>query len=130
MPARVDPLAQAHRQWMLPSATSLSGTESWVTVDAAISNDLFYFEHHPLQLDNLVVTTALPVIRTDLDASIEGLEWTVNAYTRKPMITRFQNTGFRFGHTVVAFQSIQRSASAHVFSSAGQSGPRPCLRAR
>ena len=32
-------------------------------------------------LDNLVVTTALPVIRTDLDASIEGLEWTVNAYT-------------------------------------------------
>ena len=32
-------------------------------------------------LDNLVVTTALPVIRTDLDASIESLEWTVNAYT-------------------------------------------------
>ncbi len=32
-------------------------------------------------LDNLVVTTALPVIRTDLDASISGLEWTVNAYT-------------------------------------------------
>jgi EmrB/QacA subfamily drug resistance transporter len=32
-------------------------------------------------LDNLVVSTALPVIRTDLGASIEGLEWTVNAYT-------------------------------------------------
>jgi EmrB/QacA subfamily drug resistance transporter len=32
-------------------------------------------------LDNLVVTTALPVIREDLDASISGLEWTVNAYT-------------------------------------------------
>src|SRR5436189_943776 len=32
-------------------------------------------------LDNLVVTTALPVIRHDLGASIEGLEWTVNAYT-------------------------------------------------
>src|SRR5216684_7626509 len=32
-------------------------------------------------LDNLVVTTALPVIRLDLGASIEGLEWTVNAYT-------------------------------------------------
>src|SRR4026209_871295 len=32
-------------------------------------------------LDNLVVTTALPVIRKDLQASIEGLEWTVNAYT-------------------------------------------------
>jgi EmrB/QacA subfamily drug resistance transporter len=32
-------------------------------------------------LDNLVVTTALPVIRTDLGASIEDLEWTVNAFT-------------------------------------------------
>jgi EmrB/QacA subfamily drug resistance transporter len=32
-------------------------------------------------LDNLVVSTALPVIRTDLNATIEQLEWTVNAYT-------------------------------------------------
>ncbi len=32
-------------------------------------------------LDNLVVTTALPVIRRDLHASLQGLEWTVNAYT-------------------------------------------------
>ena len=32
-------------------------------------------------LDNLVVTTALPVIRKDLHASIESLEWTVNGYT-------------------------------------------------
>src|SRR5213596_2737244 len=32
-------------------------------------------------LDNLVVTTALPVIRTDLGATLAGLEWTVNAYT-------------------------------------------------
>ena len=32
-------------------------------------------------LDNLVVTTALPVIREDLHAGLSGLEWTVNAYT-------------------------------------------------
>jgi EmrB/QacA subfamily drug resistance transporter len=32
-------------------------------------------------LDNLVVSTAIPVIRVDLGASIEQLEWTVNAYT-------------------------------------------------
>src|SRR6266436_7093479 len=32
-------------------------------------------------LDNLVVTTAIPVIRHDLHAGISGLEWTVNAYT-------------------------------------------------
>src|SRR5512133_2901056 len=32
-------------------------------------------------LDNLVVTTALPVIKESLDASLSQLEWTVNAYT-------------------------------------------------
>lgn len=32
-------------------------------------------------LDNLVVTTALPVIRAELDASLSQLEWIVNAYT-------------------------------------------------
>src|SRR3954449_13454774 len=32
-------------------------------------------------LDNLVVTTALPVIRQDLHSGLSGLEWTVNAYT-------------------------------------------------
>ena len=34
-----------------------------------------------VSLDNLVVTTAIPVLRTDLNASLEDLEWTVNAYT-------------------------------------------------
>jgi EmrB/QacA subfamily drug resistance transporter len=34
-----------------------------------------------VSLDNLVVTTALPVIRQNLHASISQLEWTVNAYT-------------------------------------------------
>lgn len=48
--------AEAHRAWLLPSATVLSGSDPWITVDAAISNDLFYFEHFPMQLDGLVVT--------------------------------------------------------------------------
>ena len=47
--------ALAHRAWLLPSATVLSGEEPWVTVDAAISNDLFYFEHNPMRLDGLQV---------------------------------------------------------------------------
>ncbi|MGC4028796.1 MAG: DUF4198 domain-containing protein [Steroidobacteraceae bacterium] len=46
---------QAHRAWMMPSATVVSGDNAWVTVDAAVSNDLFYFEHQPLRLDNLKV---------------------------------------------------------------------------
>lgn len=47
--------AQAHKAWLLPSATVLSD-HSWVTFDAAVSNDLFYFNHVPLRLDGLVIT--------------------------------------------------------------------------
>src|SRR4051812_18042561 len=34
-----------------------------------------------ITLDNLIVTTALPSIRRDLQASLGSLEWMVNAYT-------------------------------------------------
>src|SRR3954453_17308859 len=32
-------------------------------------------------LDNLIVTVALPAIRADLGATLQSLEWTINAYT-------------------------------------------------
>lgn len=48
--------AHAHKMWMVPSATSVAGADPWVTVDAAISNDLFYPDHHAASLDNLVIT--------------------------------------------------------------------------
>ncbi len=52
--------AQAHRAWMLPSSTVLSGEEPWITVDAAVSNDLFYFEHFPLQLEGIGKPLQMP----------------------------------------------------------------------
>jgi len=45
----------AHRQWMVPNATVFSGTTSWVTVDAAASNDLFFADHQPMRLDGVKV---------------------------------------------------------------------------
>jgi len=48
--------ASAHRGWLLPSFTVLSGDGSWVTVDAAISNELFYPDHRPMRVDGVVVT--------------------------------------------------------------------------
>ena len=47
--------ANAHRQWLLPSATVLSGNDPWITVDAAVSNDLFYFDHVPMRLEGITV---------------------------------------------------------------------------
>lgn len=49
-------LSHAHKTWLLPSAT-VSTVDQWVTVDAAVSNDLFYFNHVPLRLDALVIAT-------------------------------------------------------------------------
>ncbi|WP_404337012.1 DUF4198 domain-containing protein [Sphingomonas sp. MMS12-HWE2-04] len=43
------PAAFAHRMWMIASSTSVSGTDNWVTVDAAVSNDLFFFDHQPIR---------------------------------------------------------------------------------
>jgi len=48
------PTALAHRMWMLPSSTVVSGEDNWITVDAAVSNDLFFFDHRPI--------AAIPVI--------------------------------------------------------------------
>lgn len=45
------PAAHAHRMWLAPSATVLSGAEPWVTVDAAVSNTLFYPDHVPMRLE-------------------------------------------------------------------------------
>src|SRR3954470_23008934 len=53
----------------------VSAAKTWWTF-AITSAALFM-----VTLDNLVVTTALPVIRSDLHAGLSGLAWTVNAYT-------------------------------------------------
>jgi uncharacterized GH25 family protein len=47
--------AQAHRSWMVPSSTVLSGQEAWVTVDAAVSNTLFHPDHVPMRLDGVTI---------------------------------------------------------------------------
>ena len=57
----------------LPSAPGRPGS-AWAVVITSLA--LFM-----ATLDNLVVTTALPVIRHHLRAGLAGLEWTVNAYT-------------------------------------------------
>ncbi len=49
-------------------------TRTWVLVLTALASFM-------VALDALVVATALSTIRRDLGASIEQLEWTVNAYT-------------------------------------------------
>lgn len=48
--------AAAHRAWLLPSATAVDAPGAVVTVDAAISEDLFEFDSFALALDALRVS--------------------------------------------------------------------------
>lgn len=45
--------AHAHRPFLLPSSTILSGNAPWVSLDAAAASNVFYFDHMPLKLDQL-----------------------------------------------------------------------------
>ncbi|MEU6755905.1 DHA2 family efflux MFS transporter permease subunit [Streptomyces sp. NPDC046685] len=54
--------------------TKLRGPAVWALVLTGVASFM-------AALDNLVVTTALPAIRSDLGGKLEDLEWTVNAYT-------------------------------------------------
>jgi EmrB/QacA subfamily drug resistance transporter len=66
--------------------------KSWVLALASIASCM-------VALDALVVTTALSAIRVDLAASIEALEWTVNAYNLTFAVLLLTGTAFgdRFG---------------------------------
>jgi EmrB/QacA subfamily drug resistance transporter len=59
-------------------------------------------------LDNLVVTSALPVIARDLSASIEELQWVVNAYTLSfaTLMLMAVGLGDRFGRRSVFLGGI------------------------
>ncbi|MFB8004406.1 MFS transporter [Nocardia sp. NPDC056000] len=61
-----------------PAAQPVSGvrTPPLAAVLAAVGIPMFM-----VVLDNLVVTNALPVIRTELNASLSDLQWFINAYT-------------------------------------------------
>ncbi len=46
----------AHRFWIIPSTSVLSGENQWVTIDAAISNNLFFPNHVSAPLEAMTVT--------------------------------------------------------------------------
>ncbi|YCK35320.1 MFS transporter [Actinomadura sp. ATCC 39365] len=70
----------------------MTSGQAWVLALASLASFM-------MALDSLVVTTALSTIRGDLAASIEALEWTVNAYnlTFAVLLLTGAALGDRFG---------------------------------
>jgi len=69
-------------------------------------------------LDNLVMTNALPTIRLDLNASVEELQWFINAYTLSfaSFILMAAALGDRFGRRTVFVIGIVVFTVASVYS--------------
>lgn len=47
--------AQAHRAWIAPSSTVLSGTDKWASFDAGMSNVVFQPDHAAMRLSGLEI---------------------------------------------------------------------------
>jgi EmrB/QacA subfamily drug resistance transporter len=77
---------------MSPISDNTKRATAWVVVLTAIGSFMG-------ALDTLVVSTALPTIRLDLNASVSQLEWTVNAYNLSfaVMLVTAAALGDRFG---------------------------------
>jgi EmrB/QacA subfamily drug resistance transporter len=87
-PQRIGRIASAH-------GTSGTGKPQRTGATLAIVSLALFM----VVLDNLIVTVALPAIREDLGATLQSLEWTINAYTLAFAVTLIPGAalGDRFG---------------------------------
>lgn len=85
--------AHAHRSWLLPSSSTVDAKEAWVTVDAAISENLFDVDTRGMKLDGLIITAPDGATLTP-DATFEGrLRTTIDVKLAKPGTYKIALTG-------------------------------------
>src|SRR6187431_3549817 len=75
-------------------------------------------------LDNLVVTTALPVIRESFQANLAELEWIVNAYTLTFAVLLLTGAalGDRFGRKRIFIIGVALFTGASAFAALAPTG--------
>jgi EmrB/QacA subfamily drug resistance transporter len=85
----------------------MTSKQRWVMALASLASFI-------ISMDSLVVTTALPTIRSDLGASIETVQWTVNAYnlTFAVLLVTGAALGDRFGRRRVFVAGLGLFAAA------------------
>src|ERR1700749_2983776 len=93
--------------------TKNPGRRTWTLV--IVSLGLFM-----MVLDNLVVNVALPSIRADFGASIQTLEWTVNAYILAYAVLLLTVAGLAFFTAGSAAAALSPSIDFLIAARAGQ----------
>ncbi|HWJ84346.1 MAG TPA: DHA2 family efflux MFS transporter permease subunit [Cellulomonas sp.] len=101
-----------------PVAPRTAGRPSTRTVGTAVALLAASLPMFMATLDNLVMTTALPVLRTELSASLEQLQWMVNAYTLSfaSLMIAASTLGDRWGRRRVFVGGITVFALASIAS--------------
>jgi uncharacterized GH25 family protein len=131
--------ANAARNWVLPSTTTLSGSNAWVTVDAASSDDLYFPDLRPLAITSILVldsegqpvqptSPSMGKFRSTFDVQltkpgtykIASVATTVMAsYTDNGVVKRFRGTGEDFAKQVPAgaadLKTIRNLARSETF---------------
>jgi EmrB/QacA subfamily drug resistance transporter len=101
-----------------PAAPRRAGGATPRTVSTAVALVAASLPMFLATLDNLVMTTALPVLRTELSASLEQLQWMVNAYTLSfaSLMIAASTLGDRWGRRRVFVGGITLFALASIAS--------------
>lgn len=94
--------ASAHRAWILPSVTNVSGNDMWVTVDAAVSNNLFNPDHVPMQLRALQVAAPDGTAAEVQNGSTGRYRTTFDVKLDKPGTYKIYN----HGHSILASYKV------------------------
>jgi hypothetical protein len=120
--ALVPAAAQAAHSWVLPSTTVLSGSNAWITVDAATSDSLYFANLRPLPLTSIQVLDSEGQPVAPQNASLGKLRATFDVQLSKPgtykiasvstavlaswteagVVKRFRGTGEDFAKAVPA----------------------------
>jgi hypothetical protein len=112
--------ASAHRPWILPSASFVEGEDAWVTLDAAISEGMFYFDHLPLKLDGATVTDPDGAVTPLPAAAIGKLRTTVDLKMPKDgtykvsLVNSSVMGSYKLGNEMKRFRSTEQAYAKEV----------------
>ena len=124
--------AEAHRSWLAPANTNFSGDDPWVAVDAAVSNELFYADHRPMNLDS-VTAIAPDGQKLPIENGVKGrYRSTFDVHLTQPGTTRIFVLNSNVGGTYVVDGQTYRVGAPRGGMGGGEggSGPGPQSNAR
>ena len=106
--------AQAHRQWLMPAFTTLSGDDGWVSFDGGSSNGVFVPDHNGMRLAGLTITAPDGTAATAENALEARYRSTFDLHLTKAGTYRIANvsSGMMASYTLDGEQKRWRGAPA------------------